>query len=111
MPVAAIESVDLDVGYEHGLLVDRFALKLQAERFSHHAVATVASDQEIRSQCFTIRKRRVHSVLILCESYERLAEFHLAAERAQTLAQDCLRARLRYHPKVRIRHALCRTLE
>src|SRR5215510_3047554 len=50
-------------------------------------------------------------MLILCESNERLAEFDLVAERPQTLAQDRLRARLRYHPKVRIRHALCRQLE
>src|SRR5262249_30022076 len=110
MPVAAIESVDLDVGYEHGLLVDRLALELQAERFSHNAVSTVASDQEVSSHCFTGRKLGIHSMLILCESNERLAEFDLAAERPQTLAQDCLRARLRYHPKVRIRHALCRQL-
>src|SRR5262249_20130211 len=111
MPVAAIEAVDLDVGYEHGLLVDRLALELQAGRFLPHAGSTVASDQEVSSHCFTGRKRGVHSMLLLCESYERLAEFDLAAERPQTLAQDCLRARLRYHQKVRIRHALCRQLE
>src|SRR5262249_4097970 len=74
-------------------------------------MSTVASDQEVSSHYITGRKRGVHSVLILCESYERLAEFDFAAERVQTLAQDCLRARLRYHPKVRIRHALCRQLE
>jgi len=32
MPVAAIESVDLDVGYEHGLLVDRLALEHGVEK-------------------------------------------------------------------------------
>src|SRR5580704_1336998 len=35
MPVAVIDSIDLDVCHEHGLLVDRFAIEPQAERFSH----------------------------------------------------------------------------
>ena len=110
MPVAAIKSLDLDIRYQHGLLVERLAFHPQAERFSHRAVAAVAPDQEVRSHDFAGRERGLHSVLILRERRECLAEFDLAAERAQTLAQDRLRARLRNHPEVRIRHALCRLL-
>ena len=65
MPVAAIKSFDLDVRYQHGLLVDRLAFEPQAERFSHRAVAAVAPDQEVRSRPFAGREcgapRRAHS--------------------------------------------------
>ena len=47
MPVAAIESFDLDVSDEHGLFVDRLAFQLQAKYFSHRAVAAVAPHQEV----------------------------------------------------------------
>ena len=108
MPVAAIESFDLDVRDEHRLLVDRLAFQPQAKRFSHRTVAAVAADQEIRSHRFAGRKCGVHSALILRERRQRLAEFDLAAQRPQALAQDCFRARLRHHPEVGIRHALGR---
>ena len=108
MPVAAIKSFDLDVRNEHRLLVDRLAFESQPERFSHRAVATVGPDQEVRAHPFTGRERGVHSVLILGERRQHLAEFDLAAERPQTLAQDRFGARLRHHPQVRIRHALGR---
>ena len=81
MPVAAIESFDLDVCHEHRLVVDRLALQPQAERFSHRAVAAVAPDQEVRSYPFTGREYGIHSVLVLRERRERLAEFDLAAQR------------------------------
>src|SRR5215813_6174193 len=111
MPVAAVESSDFDVGYQQGLLVDRLALELEAKRFSNYAVAAIASDQEVRFHPFTGRQGGVHAVLILGESDERLAELDLAAEPAQTLAQDGFRARLWHHPQVWVRHALGRLLE
>src|SRR5262249_9523822 len=111
MPVAAVESNDLYVGHEHRFLVDRLPQKLQAERFSYHAVAAVASDQEVDFYYFTSRKCSFHSVLILCESHESFAELDLTAERAQTLTQDCFRVCLWQHPEIRIRHALGRLFE
>ena len=110
MPVAAIEPFDLDIRYQHRLRVDRLAFEPQAQRFSHRAVAAVGRDQEVRSHHFTGRECGVHCVLVLRERRECLAEFDLAAECAQPLAQDQFRARLRHHPKVRIRHALRRLL-
>ena len=106
MPVAAIESIDLDVSHEHGFLVDRFAIEPQAERLSHHAVATITADQKIRVHPFAGGEPGVHSVLILRERRECMSEFHLSAEHAQTVAQDRLCAGLRHHPQVRIRHTV-----
>src|SRR5579863_926810 len=47
MPIAAIETLDFEICYQHGFLVHRLAVETQAEDLSHCTVAAVASDEEI----------------------------------------------------------------
>jgi hypothetical protein len=53
MPVASIESLDFDIRHQQGILVDGFAFEPQPERLAYHAVAAIASGQEIRTHYFT----------------------------------------------------------
>src|SRR5271165_3735822 len=105
MPVAAVESFNLDVRHHPGAFfsVDCRTLEPQAEPSSHRAMAAVAPGQEAGPHYFTSRECGLHSVLILRERHERLAELDVAAQSAQTLAQNRFRSCLRQHPKAWIR--------
>jgi hypothetical protein len=105
MPVASVQILDLDVRYKQGLLTKPLALKPQTENLPDCAAATIAPCQEVRMNFFTGRQRGIHSLFLLRERDEFLAEFNPMTECIQTVAQDTFRPRLRHHPEVRIGHA------